>query len=89
MHTYHPWKMPNPGMRCLRAGPVGLLFDPRPKIPRPWTGHGRVWITSELDIIEGESTSSFAKLVGLADTANGLAPLASPPKRMCSLPMLI
>ncbi|HJF13699.1 MAG TPA: thioesterase family protein [Enteractinococcus helveticum] len=48
------------------------------KFPDHGPGHGRVWITSELDIIEGESTSSFAKLVGLADTANGLAPLAEP-----------
>ncbi len=41
-------------------------------------GHGRAWITSELDMIEGESTSPFVRLVGLADTANGLAPLAEP-----------
>lgn len=42
------------------------------------SGHGRAWLTTDLDLIEGESTSSFVKLVGLADTANGLAPLAEP-----------
>ena len=41
-------------------------------------GHGRVWITTDIDIIEGEPTSSFTKLVALADTANGVAPLAEP-----------
>lgn len=41
-------------------------------------GHGRVWITTDLDVIEGENTTPFVKLVGLADTANGLAPLAEP-----------
>lgn len=41
-------------------------------------GHGRAWITSDLDVIEGEPTSPFVRLIGLADTANGLAPLAEP-----------
>lgn len=41
-------------------------------------GHGRCWITSPIDLVEGEPTSPFAKLIGLADTANGLAPLADP-----------
>lgn len=41
-------------------------------------GHGRCWLTTEFDMIEGESTSSFTKLIGLADTANGLAPVAEP-----------
>ena len=41
-------------------------------------GHGRAWITSEIDIIEGEPTTPFMRLMGLADVANGLAPVADP-----------
>ncbi|GAA2042869.1 thioesterase family protein [Yaniella flava] len=41
-------------------------------------GHGRVWITTDIDMIEGETPSPFVKLVGLADTANGLSPIAEP-----------
>src|SRR5699024_9056722 len=41
-------------------------------------GHGRVWITTDIDVIEGETPSPFVKLVGLADTANGVAPIAEP-----------
>lgn len=41
-------------------------------------GNGRVWITTDIDVIEDEPTSSFVKLIGLADTANGLAPVAEP-----------
>lgn len=48
------------------------------KFPDHAPGNGRIWITTELDVIEGEPTSSFAKLIGLADTANGLAPVAEP-----------
>ncbi|HEY4578060.1 MAG TPA: thioesterase family protein [Yaniella sp.] len=41
-------------------------------------GHGRVWITSDIDTIEGEPTTPFMRLMGLVDAANGLAPLAEP-----------
>ena len=41
-------------------------------------GHGRAWITSDIEMIAGEPTSPFVRLIGLADTANGLAPLAEP-----------
>src|SRR5690625_170477 len=48
------------------------------KFPDPVPGHGKFWITTDLDVIENEPTTPFAKLIGLADTANGLAPLAEP-----------
>ena len=41
-------------------------------------GHGRVWITTDIDVIEGETPSPFVKLIGLTDTANGVAPIAEP-----------
>lgn len=35
-------------------------------------GKGVVWLTNELDMIKGESTSSFVKLTGMVDTMNGV-----------------
>lgn len=42
------------------------------------SGNGRAWITTDIDVIEGEKPSPFVKLVGMADTANGIAPVAEP-----------
>lgn len=35
-------------------------------------GKGRVWLTNNLDMVKGESTSSFVKLMGMVDTMNGV-----------------
>lgn len=35
-------------------------------------GRGQVWLTNKLDMIEGKSTSSFVKLMGMVDTMNGV-----------------
>lgn len=35
-------------------------------------GKGRVWLTNDLEMVEGESTSSFVKLMGMVDTMNGV-----------------
>lgn len=36
-------------------------------------GKGVVWLSNELDMIEGHKTSSFVKLLGMIDTMNGVA----------------
>lgn len=41
-------------------------------------GRGRVWMTTELDLVSGEPRSELAEFLMLADTANGVAPLAAP-----------
>jgi hypothetical protein len=41
-------------------------------------GHGRIWLTTELDMVEGEPTTDLTRLMGLADTANGIAPVMPP-----------
>lgn len=35
-------------------------------------GKGRVWITNNLEMVKGETTSSFVKLMGMVDTMNGV-----------------
>lgn len=41
-------------------------------------GHGRIWVSTELDMVDGEPTSDLTRLMGLADTANGIAPVMEP-----------
>lgn len=41
-------------------------------------GHGRIWVSTELDMVDGEQTSDLTRLMGLADTANGIAPVMEP-----------
>lgn len=36
-------------------------------------GKGQIWLTNDLEMIEGESTSPFVKLMGMVDTMNGVA----------------
>lgn len=35
-------------------------------------GKGQVWLTNDLDMVEGKPTSSFVKLMGMVDTMNGV-----------------
>ena len=35
-------------------------------------GKGKVWLTNDLEMIEGKPTSSFVKLMGMVDTMNGV-----------------
>lgn len=41
-------------------------------------GRGRVWITSDVPLVDGEPTSDLVRLIGLTDTANGIAPVLEP-----------
>ena len=38
------------------------------------SGRGMVWITNDLDMIEGEPTDDLVHLLGMVDTANGVVP---------------
>src|SRR5690554_5991017 len=35
-------------------------------------GKGKVWITNKLEMVKGETTSPFVKLMGMVDTMNGV-----------------
>ncbi|MDY6054636.1 thioesterase family protein [Micrococcus sp.] len=37
-------------------------------------GHGRVWLSTDVEMVAGEPTPDVVRLIGLADTANGIAP---------------
>lgn len=41
-------------------------------------GRGVVWMNNDLDMVEGQVTSSFVHLMGMVDTANGIVPRAKP-----------
>lgn len=44
----------------------------------PSPGRARVWLSTEVPLLAGESASDLAQLVGLMDTANGVAVRESP-----------
>lgn len=41
-------------------------------------GNGRVWLTTEHDMVAGEQTTDLVRLIGIADGANGIAPALEP-----------
>lgn len=41
-------------------------------------GKGIVWVTTELDMVEGQATSDFVRLMGMVDTANGVVSRIDP-----------
>ena len=41
-------------------------------------GKGVVWMNNDLEMVEGQTTSSFVHLLGMVDTANGIVPRAKP-----------
>lgn len=38
------------------------------------SGKGTVWIGTDVEMVQGETTSDFARIIGLVDTANGIVP---------------
>ncbi|PIE48031.1 MAG: thioesterase [Gammaproteobacteria bacterium] len=41
-------------------------------------GHGLAWVSTETEMVEGNLTSDFVRLMGLVDTANGISPCIEP-----------
>ena len=41
-------------------------------------GKGVVWLNNDLEMVEGQATSSFVHVMGMVDTANGIVPRAKP-----------
>ncbi|MDO5769390.1 MAG: thioesterase family protein [Psychrobacter sp.] len=48
---------------------VRLVSDPQRR-----AGKGMVWITTDVEMVEGERTADLVHLLGLVDTANGVVP---------------
>lgn len=49
-------------------------------------GQGLVWLTNQTDMVEGEPTDDFVRLMGLVDTANGIVPRTGLPARDWAFP---
>lgn len=71
--SMQPWD----GMKQWGGGFINSMqFKANPQQRR--AGNGVVWMTNSMDMIEGQRTSSFVKLMGMADTSNGIVPRANP-----------
>ncbi|WP_235523493.1 thioesterase family protein [Sphingobium sp. Leaf26] len=75
---------PLPPPEAMPAGDPSALWDggfiASVQVRRLGEGQGRArcWVRSPFALLEDESVSPTARMMGLADIANGLAPLASP-----------
>lgn len=58
--------------------PGGFIASVEVRREGQWPGRARCWARSPLALLEGRQVSAAARFMGLADIANGLAPLASP-----------
>ncbi|MFC7402510.1 thioesterase family protein [Citricoccus sp. GCM10030269] len=64
-HSYPDMAQSWPG-GFIRSLDIRVADDHRP-------GDGRCWITSEVEMIAGEPTADLVRLIGMVDTANGVA----------------
>lgn len=60
-------------MQVLWGGGYIRSINKSIKIGDRRAGKGIAWLSNELAMVEGESTSGFVKLMGMVDTMNGLA----------------
>lgn len=51
-------------------------------------GKGIVWITNDLNMVDGEPVSDFVKIMGMIDTANGIVPRQGLPVQNWAFPNL-
>lgn len=63
-----PWT----GMISAWGGGYIYSVEQHIKVGARRPGKGIVWLTNDLEMVEGQSTSSFVKLMGMVDTMNGL-----------------
>lgn len=60
------------GMSIWPGGYIESVSD-NIRVAKHQPGKAMVWLTNNLEVVEGESTSSFSKLLGMVDTMNGVA----------------
>ncbi|NHB58832.1 thioesterase family protein [Acinetobacter sp. 194] len=56
----------------IRSWPGGYIASIEARTSNRRAGKGIVWLTNTLDMVEGETTSDFVKLMGMVDTTNGI-----------------
>lgn len=58
----------------IRQWPGGFIQSVEARSHERRTGQGIVWLTTPKDMVEGETSTDFVRLMGLVDTANGIVP---------------
>lgn len=56
----------------IKSWPGGYIQSIEARSHERRHGKGIVWLTSKLEMVEGQSTPDFVRLMGLVDTANGV-----------------
>ncbi len=64
----------------MRMWPGGFIqsINARCNEAKRQAGRGLVWVSTELDMVEGTVTSDFCRSMGMIDMANGIVPRQSP-----------
>ena len=63
----------------IRQWPGGYIQSIEARSHQRRAGKGIVWLRTPHDMVEGESTSDFVRLMGMVDTANGIVPRQETP----------
>lgn len=73
-----PWEQAEPwdGMSTWPGGFIRTLQGR--VVPGHRPGHGRVWLHSPIDMLDGVPSSPLVRLLGLVDSANGVAARVKP-----------
>ena len=67
-----PKNQPNWSGMSVWGGGYIKSISPHIRQVKGRAGKGQVWLTNKLEMVEGEETSSFVKLMGMVDTMNGV-----------------
>lgn len=69
--SYSPLNLPNwDGMNVWDSGYINSL---KAKVAHHRAGKSLVWFDTDIKMVTGENTSDFVHLIGMVDTANGIA----------------
>lgn len=56
----------------IRSWPGGYIASIEARTHQRRNGKGVVWLNSKLDMVDGQETADFVRLMGMVDTANGV-----------------
>ncbi len=72
----HPVEHPEnlPVWQGIKRWPGGFIQSVEARTDQHRPGKGIVWLHTQTQMIEGQQTSDFVRLMGLVDTANGVVP---------------
>ncbi|WP_296405124.1 thioesterase family protein [Psychrobacter sp.] len=73
----HPDQLPS--WEEMKGWPGGFIESiDLAATPNRRPGKGLVWVTTDFEMVEGESTDDIVRILGLVDTANGVVPRKGP-----------